>query len=114
MVPLARPVMAPLSCVPSMVARTSPGVDWMIQLLMGLPPVETGGVHASVALPSPAVAVPMVGGPGGLMLLPPQETATAAAKSRRVMRIRMPPGDRPVYDESPSTAKPQDVSAHRE
>jgi len=61
-VPLVRPVTvigdaAPLATIP-------PGDEVAVYVVIAEPPVEAGGVNATVACALPAVAVPIVGGPG--------------------------------------------------
>ena len=41
-----------------------PRVDVAVKLVIGLPPLLAGAVNVTLALPLPAVAVPIVGAPG--------------------------------------------------
>ena len=45
-------------------ALKPPGEDVTVYDVIGEPPLEAGGVNVTVACPTPAVAVPIVGGPG--------------------------------------------------
>ena len=64
-VPLVKPVMVIGLVVP--VAVIPPGFDVTVKPVIGLPPVLVGTVNDTVACPSPAVAVPMVGALGAVV-----------------------------------------------
>jgi hypothetical protein len=53
-----------VSGLPAPVAVLPPGLAVAVYDVIALPPGDTGGVKVTVACPTPAVAVPMVGGPG--------------------------------------------------
>lgn len=62
--PLVRPVTVMGLTEP--VAVKPPGLDVTVYCSMGAPPSETGGVNETIACPSPADAVTLVGAPGAV------------------------------------------------
>jgi len=71
-VPLLSPVMVIGLEAPVAVRVVPPPVHDAVYPLIAAPPSDEGAVKATVALPLPAVAVPMVGAPGGVGVeLPP-------------------------------------------
>jgi hypothetical protein len=54
--------------------------------VIGLPPLLAGAVHVAVADPFPAVATPMVGAPGAV-LIPVPESATATGEPAFVVIV---------------------------
>ena len=49
------------------VAEMFPGLQVAVYCVIGEPPLLPGAVNATAADPEPAVAAPMVGGPGGVV-----------------------------------------------
>jgi len=66
-VPLVKPVTVIGLVVP--VAVKLPGFDVTVKPVIALPPVLVGAVNDTVACPSPAVAVPMVGALGAVAFI---------------------------------------------
>ena len=64
-VPLARPVTVMEVQGAVQEAVMPPGEDVAVKLVMAVPPLDAGAVNVTVACVLPAVAVPMVGAPGG-------------------------------------------------
>ena len=62
---MVSPVTVKEVAVPGPVAIILPGLDVTVYPVIGEPPVDAGAVKLTVACASPAVAVPMVGAPGG-------------------------------------------------
>jgi hypothetical protein len=87
--------------VPVPVLEVLLAVQVAVYPVMVAPPFELGAVNAMLALPSPAVAAPMVGAPGTLLLLEPLPQAAsmrlarigtsawAAGRGARVGRMRI-------------------------
>src|SRR5665213_2435233 len=63
-VPLVRPVTITEVAEAPAATVAPPGETVTVYPVIGEPPFDTGGLHWTVAAPSPAVAVPMVGAPG--------------------------------------------------
>ena len=63
--PLASPVTVAERVGGVDVATSPPGLDVIVYKVMGLPPSASGALQLTVAWPCPAMAVTLVGNPGG-------------------------------------------------
>jgi hypothetical protein len=89
----AVPLLSPVTVIgleaPVAVRVVPPPVHDAVYPLIAAPPSDQGAVKATVALPLPAVAVPMVGAPGGVGVElppppPPPPQAASVEKTRAI------------------------------